>query len=130
MEEDPDTCMHQNDQIEVWTMMDNKWSKDWKITAHMTDMEYVSAIQTLPNGEILCEGGPMVDEGGIGLLAYDPNLERVRALRIHGFPEWYDMGTYIETLTALDSETSVVECCSFAEAESSSGKKQFHGLLR
>ncbi|XP_026436293.1 F-box/kelch-repeat protein At3g06240-like [Papaver somniferum] len=109
MEEDPDTCTHQNDHIEVWTMMDNKWSKDWKITAHMADMEYVSAIQTLPNGEILCDGGPMVDEDGIGLLAYDPNLERVRALKIHGFPECYDMETYIETLTALNSGTYVGE---------------------
>ncbi|MCL7033802.1 hypothetical protein MKW94_001129 [Papaver nudicaule] len=35
--------------IDVWTMVDNKWSKHLKITAHMTDMYYGRPIQTLHN---------------------------------------------------------------------------------
>ncbi|KAI3912594.1 hypothetical protein MKW92_019803 [Papaver armeniacum] len=104
--EDPDICAHQNDHIDVWTMMDNKWSKQLKITAHMTDMYYLSPIQTLQNGEILFTGGAK-GEPGVGLISYDPNLDRVRALKIHGFPEWSDEHTYIETLVALNSGTYV-----------------------
>ncbi|KAI3894607.1 hypothetical protein MKW92_035423, partial [Papaver armeniacum] len=56
-EEDPyKSCRDQNDHIDVWTMMNNKWSKHSKITALVTEMEYIRPIQTLPNGEILFEG--------------------------------------------------------------------------
>ncbi|KAI3949516.1 hypothetical protein MKW92_033710 [Papaver armeniacum] len=104
--ENPDVCTHQNDHIDVWMMMDNKWSKHLKITAHMTDMCYSRSIQTLQNGEILIEGGPMMEEG-LHLISYDPKLERVRALKIHGFPIFSDVDTYIETLVPLKSGTYV-----------------------
>ncbi|KAI3964501.1 hypothetical protein MKW92_001667, partial [Papaver armeniacum] len=98
-------CTHQNDHVDVWTMMDNKWSKHSKITAHMTDMYYGRPIQTLQNGEILIEGGPRKEEEDIGLISYDPQLQRVRALKIHGDPVESDVDTYIETLVPLNSGT-------------------------
>ncbi|XP_026382858.1 F-box/kelch-repeat protein At3g06240-like [Papaver somniferum] len=101
------TCTHQNDHIDVWTMMDNKWSKHLKITAHMIDMYYGRPIQTLQNGEILIEGGPRKEEEGIALISYDPKLERVRALMIHGDPDESEVDTYIETLVPLNSGTYV-----------------------
>ncbi|KAI3912595.1 hypothetical protein MKW92_019804 [Papaver armeniacum] len=101
--EDPDICTH----IDVWTMMDNKWSKHLKITANMTDMCYQWPIQTLQNGEILFEGGPKGWDVGSGLISYDPKLERARALKIHGFPYESDVEIYIETLVALNSGTYV-----------------------
>ncbi|RZC68009.1 hypothetical protein C5167_011679 [Papaver somniferum] len=103
---DPDICTYQKDHIDVWTMMDNKWSKQLKITANMTDMCYISPIQTLQNGEILFTGETK-GEPGVGLISYDPNRDRVRALKIHGFPEWSDEHTYIETLVVLNSGTYV-----------------------
>ncbi|KAI3896147.1 hypothetical protein MKX03_013614, partial [Papaver bracteatum] len=83
-------------------MIDNRWSKHLKITAHMTDMYYGSPIQTLQNGEILCEG-KLMEEQGMGLISYDPNLETARALKVPGFPDLYVLETYIETLVALNS---------------------------
>ncbi|XP_026395665.1 F-box/kelch-repeat protein At3g06240-like [Papaver somniferum] len=100
-------CTHQNDHVDVWTMTDNKWSKHLNISAHMTDMYYGRPIQTLQNGEILIEGGPRKEEEGIGFISYDPQLERVRALKIHGDPDEYDVDTYIETLVPLNSGTYV-----------------------
>ncbi|KAI3949517.1 hypothetical protein MKW92_033711, partial [Papaver armeniacum] len=105
-------CTHQNDQndhLDVWTMMDNKWSKHLKITAHVADMYYSRPIQTLQNGEILIEGSPGVEEcidleeEWIDMISYDPKLERVRALKIYGLPEDSDVDTYIETLVPLNS---------------------------
>ncbi|KAI3898486.1 hypothetical protein MKX03_011430 [Papaver bracteatum] len=104
--EDPYICQHHNDHVDVWTMMDNKWSKHLVITAQITDMHYGRPVQTLQNGEILFEGGPM-EEVHTGLMAYDPTLERARALRIHGFPEVAGVDTYIDTLVALNSGTYV-----------------------
>ncbi|XP_026386638.1 F-box/kelch-repeat protein At3g06240-like [Papaver somniferum] len=105
--EDPDICTHQNDHVDVWTMMDNKWSKHIKITARMTDMYYGRPIQTLQNGEILIEGGLREEEDSIDLISYDPKLERVRDLKIHGFVGVSEVDTYIETLVPLNSGTYV-----------------------
>ncbi|XP_026382861.1 F-box/kelch-repeat protein At3g06240-like [Papaver somniferum] len=111
--ENPTVCMHQNDHVEVWTMMDNKWSKHLKITAHMTDMSYGRPIQTLQNGEILIEGRPGVEEcidpaeEWIDMILYDPKLERVGTLKIYGLPEDSNVDTYIETLVPLNSGTYV-----------------------
>ncbi|KAI3838413.1 hypothetical protein MKW92_035814 [Papaver armeniacum] len=82
--------------VDVWTMIDNKWSKHLKITENMY---YGLPIQTLQNGEILFDGA--------GLCSYDPNLERARDLKIHGYPEDSEVDTYIETLVALNSGTYV-----------------------
>ncbi|RZC68010.1 hypothetical protein C5167_011706 [Papaver somniferum] len=83
-----------NDQIDVWIMIDNKWSKHLKITAQMY---FGHPIQTLQNGKILFDGG------GNGLRSYDPNLERARDLKIHDFPDDALVEAYIETLVALNS---------------------------
>ncbi|RZC79405.1 hypothetical protein C5167_003605 [Papaver somniferum] len=110
MEEDPDiSCKHQNDHIDVWTMMNNKWSKHSQITALVTEMKYIRPIQTLPNAEILFEGESRL-EAGFHLISYDPKLERARALNIqHGFHEspGPEVDIYIETLVALNSGTYV-----------------------
>ncbi|XP_026418993.1 F-box/kelch-repeat protein At3g06240-like [Papaver somniferum] len=95
--------------VDLWTMMDNMWTMHLKITSFVpdVDVEYGIPIQTLHNGEILFQGGPLTDSGYIGLVSYDPNLERGRALKIHGFPEMSDAEPYIETLVALGSGTYV-----------------------
>ncbi|KAI3896557.1 hypothetical protein MKW92_043226 [Papaver armeniacum] len=93
--------------VDVWTMMDNKWSKHSSITALIADMTYRSPMQTLQNGEILFLGGHRVEDG-LHFISYDPKLERPRAMKIHGFPDEDDeVVTYTETLVALNSGTYV-----------------------
>ncbi|KAI3900859.1 hypothetical protein MKW92_018512 [Papaver armeniacum] len=99
--------LHRNHKhIDVWTMMDDKWSKPLKITAQITDLYYGRPIQTLQNGEILLFGVPLVEEG-LRLMSYDPKLERARVTEIYGFPEEFEVEAYIETLVALNSGTYV-----------------------
>lgn len=92
--------------VDVWKMMDDKWSKLLNITAQVTDLFYGRPLQTLQNGEILIEGGPRVDQGPRSI-SYDPKLEGVRVRNIHGFPKESEVETYIETLVVLNSGTYV-----------------------
>ncbi|XP_026384925.1 F-box/kelch-repeat protein At3g06240-like [Papaver somniferum] len=100
--EHPKICKHHDDHVDVWTMNGNTWSKFLNITAQLTDLSYRRPLQTLPNGDILLEGRPEEGEG-ICLVSYNPKLERARTLKIHGFPEDFELVTYIETLVSVNS---------------------------